>query len=88
MLGRECHAIKRIECRWLGAKNSRTIGPITDLRKARFLISKSEGGGVCRWLLLAWMPQVFSSAQTELDVLEVLTRPRRLGNSGSFEEVV
>jgi hypothetical protein len=34
MLERECYTIKRTECRRLGAKNSRTIGPIIDLRKA------------------------------------------------------
>ena len=41
----------------------------TDPRKARLRISKTEGGGFCRWLLLAWVPQVFPAAQTESSFL-------------------
>ena len=35
-----------------------------------FPVPKAKGGGVCRWLLLAWVPRVFPAAVTEPSVLE------------------
>ena len=43
---------------------------LADSWPARLLLSKAQGGGVCRRVFLAWMPQVFPAAKTKPGVLE------------------
>lgn len=41
-----------------------------DPRPAGLLVPQAKGGSLCRRLLLARLPQVFSTAQTEPGLLE------------------